>query len=148
MTWQDLLADGRVRTHTASRQELDALRSVIDRDLADASIPSLSPDRRFATAYNAVLQLTKMVVACAGYRIAARSGHHQTSLSALELALGHPVPEWVDYFDACRRKRNRLDYDVASVVTGTEAEELLSKAQEFRDLIEQWITQNRPQLAV
>jgi hypothetical protein len=29
-------------------------------------------DRRFATAYNAVLQLAKMVIACAGYRVAGR----------------------------------------------------------------------------
>jgi len=41
---------------------------VVERDLADASIPQLSPDRRFATAYNAVLQAAKAITYCEGYR--------------------------------------------------------------------------------
>jgi hypothetical protein len=41
----------------------------VGRDLADAAIPGLSEDRRFATAYNAALQTGKMAIACAGYRI-------------------------------------------------------------------------------
>jgi hypothetical protein len=48
---------------------LTDLRAVIARDLQDAALSGLSADRRFATAYNAVLQLTKMVIACAGYRV-------------------------------------------------------------------------------
>jgi len=44
------------------------LRPVIERGLADAAVPALSADRRFATAYNAALQAATMVIACAGYR--------------------------------------------------------------------------------
>ena len=44
------------------------LRGIVERDLKDAKIPELSADRRYATAYNAILQLTKMVIACSGYR--------------------------------------------------------------------------------
>jgi hypothetical protein len=40
---------------------------------ADAAIPALSEDRRFATAYNAALQTAKMAIACAGYRVAQRA---------------------------------------------------------------------------
>ena len=38
---------------------MDKLRSVIRRDLADASLDGVSADRRFATAYNAALQAAK-----------------------------------------------------------------------------------------
>ncbi len=52
MTLKDLLADGRLRSHKTSIQEVADLLRVVDRDLADAGIPRLSADRRFATAYN------------------------------------------------------------------------------------------------
>jgi len=117
---------------------------VVARDLADARVPGLSTDRQFATAYNAVLQLAKMAIACAGYRVMG-TGHHQTTFDAVELAMGPTVSNLASYFDTCRRKRNILDYDNARVVTETEAKELVQKAEEFRTLVEQWIAQHHPQ---
>ena len=52
------------------------MRALIARDLADASLAGLSADRRFATAYNAALQAENMAIACAGYRIMSKVGHH------------------------------------------------------------------------
>lgn len=63
-TWQSLLAAQQVRPHKTGPAELRDLRDVVKRDLRDAKVSGLSADRRFATAYNAVLQLTKMVIAC------------------------------------------------------------------------------------
>jgi hypothetical protein len=123
------------------------LRAVVERDLADAAIPELSTDRRFATAYNAVLQMAKMAVACAGYRTLARPRQHETSFQAAELALGKSAANHIAFFDTCRVKRNRVDYDLAGVISETEAAELLEKAAEFRDLLEQWIKGKFPQLA-
>jgi hypothetical protein len=137
MSWQQLLSAHRVQRHTPSRHELDGLRAVIARDLSDARVPGLSTDRQFATAYNAVLQLAKMAIACAGYRVVGQ-GHHLTTFEAVELA---------SYFETCRRKRNMLDYDMANVATDTEVDELLEKAQAFRQLVERWITQHYPQFA-
>src|SRR5213593_855818 len=68
MTWKDLLKNQRVKPHQTSHEELHDLRAVVERDLKDAKLDQLSADRRFATAYNAVLQ-TKMVIACEGYRV-------------------------------------------------------------------------------
>ena len=143
MTWQQLVANHRVQTHTTSRRELEGLRAIVERDLKDARVPGLSTDRQFATAYNAVLQLAKMAIACAGYRVAG-AGHHQTTFEAVELALGASVSTLASYFDTCRRKRNILDYDNAQVVTETEAKELVQEAEEFRKLVEQWIAQHYP----
>ena len=61
---------------------------------------------------------------------------------ALELAMGNPVINLAGYFDTCRRKRNMVDYDSAHVVTETEATELLNEADRFRQLVEDWISQN------
>jgi hypothetical protein len=68
------------------------------------------------------------------------------SYEAAELAVGVSVSTLVVYFELCRRKRNTLDYDVANVVSDTEAAELLQKAQEFKHEVETWIAANYPGL--
>ena len=88
MTWKQLLAKGEVKPHQTSTQELHNIRTLIARDLADAAVTALSADRRFATAYNAALQAGKMAVACSGYRVSARAGHHTVTFEAAHLAIG------------------------------------------------------------
>lgn len=78
MTWTQLLANRDVQRHRASKNELDAMRALIARDLADAAIAALSADRRFATAYNAALQAANMAIGCAGYRVTSKTGHHRS----------------------------------------------------------------------
>jgi hypothetical protein len=53
VTWTNLLANKEAQKHKTSKKELDNMRALIARDLADAGIAGLSLDRRFATAYNA-----------------------------------------------------------------------------------------------
>jgi hypothetical protein len=67
------------RNTRPSKKELNNLRALIARDLADAAIAGLSADRRFATAYNAALQAANMAIAGAGYRIMSKAGHHGVS---------------------------------------------------------------------
>jgi hypothetical protein len=76
MSWKKLLAEHKVHTHSTSKEELDALRGLIARDLRDAGVKGLSADRRFATSYNAALQTAKIAIDCAGYRLANTPGHH------------------------------------------------------------------------
>ncbi len=141
MTWDKLLADGRVKRHLTSAKEMGDLRRLVGRDLRDARLKGLSADRRFATAYNAVLQLAKMVIAYAGYRVAG-AGHHYATFEALELAMGPSVSDLIAYFHACRLKRHHVDYDYADVISDSEADELLNNAEDFRKRVESWIHQH------
>ena len=120
-------------------KELDNIRELIARDLADADLAGLSADRRFATVYNAALQAGKIAISCSGYRVSARAGHHAVTFEAARLTLGPQAAALADYFDACRRKRNIIDYDNSSVATETEAEGLLRKANQFLELVESWV---------
>jgi len=147
MSWKQLLAERKVHSHKPSKKELDGLRELISRDLADAAIKGLSSDRQFATAYNAALQTAKMAIACAGYRLATAPGHHRLTFDAARLALGASATRSLDFFEACRRKRNVIDYDQASVATETEAAEVIAEAGSFLELVEQWITAHHPKLS-
>lgn len=144
MTWNDLLKEGRIDTHQTSWQELEDLRGVVERDLADAQITGLSDDRRFATAYNAALQSTKMVIACCGYRLRGTTGAHHTTFECLKLAMGTSIYKTANFLDRCRRKRNIADYDAAGHVSTTEADEMIKAAKSFAEKVEKWISQNYP----
>ena len=146
MTWTKLLANKEARRHKTSKKELDNMRALIARDLADASLAGLSADRRFATAYNAALQAANMAIACAGYRIMSKVGHHRVSLESTKLVLDKSVHNYADYFETCRRKRNTIDYAFSNVATETEAKEILVQAKRFYGEVEDWITKNHPAL--
>jgi SAV_6107-like HEPN len=140
------LASHDVQRHRTSKRELDEIRAVIQRDLRDAQIAGLSADRRFATAYNAALQTASMAIACAGYRVTAKAGHHKVAIDAIALTVGNRGKRYVDYFETCRRKRNVIDYTRAHVATDSEADEILKMATEFNDLVEGWIESKFPNL--
>jgi hypothetical protein len=146
-SWQQWLAKGDVKTHQTSKQEIDNLRALIARDLADAAVIGLSADRRFATAHNAALQTGTIAIACSGYRVSARSGHHKVTFEAAGVAIGREADALADYFETCRRKRNVIDYMASSVATDTEAEEIVERANDFRSVVEKWIRLKHPSIA-
>jgi hypothetical protein len=140
-----LLASRHIERHSSSANEVAGLRNLIARDLADATVIGLSPDRKFATAYNAALQLSKTALGCAGYRVSSTlPGHHQTIFEAASLVLGPAARPLTDYFETCRRKRNIIDYDSAEVTSDSQAAELMKKVTEYQTLVENWIVRNHP----
>ena len=146
MSWKNLLSKRLVQAHKSSREEIQNLRALIKRDIEDAKISEVSIDRRFATAYGAAVNLARMAVFCAGYRVLAVAGHHRTSFEAAVGALGPKSEEVCTYFDTCRRKRNKIDYDFAEVASESEVEDLLDQVLSFQTMIEQWVAENYPDL--
>lgn len=55
MSFERLLAAGRLRPRRTRREDIRHLRQLAERDLADAAVPWLSADRRFMIAYDAAL---------------------------------------------------------------------------------------------
>lgn len=122
------------------------MRALVARDLADSKVAGLSADRRFATAYNAALQAANMAIACAGYRVTAKTGHHKAAIESVKLAVGSTVDKYADYFERCRRKRNVIDYTRSHVATESEANEIVQQAADFHEFVEAWIDARFPNL--
>ena len=144
MSWQELLGKRLAERHRTSKEELNALRAVAERNLRDARVQAVSADSRFAAAYEAALTLATMAIATAGYRIKG-PGHHRTIFEVLHIAMPGPQTA-VDarYFDRCRRLRNRLSYEQADVVTERDVEELLTRVTAFGDQVEHFLASRRP----
>lgn len=135
-----------MQKHGTSRRELESLRRVIARDLKGATLTQLSADRRFATSYNAVLQTATVAIACAGYRITARTGHHQVTIECIRLIFGSTADSFTDYLETCRRKRNKIDYMNSQIASDSGADEMLNQAKAFLEQVEQWIDTHYPAL--
>ena len=146
MSLQQWANSGWLRPHQTSPKEIQDLLAIVKRDLADAE-GDISADWRFGIAYNAALKLCTILLYASGYRPEKTLQHYRT-LQALPLILGLDRKADAEYLDACRIKRNRVEYDYAGGATKRDAEELIKFIREFRDAVMAWLQQEHVELLV
>ena len=146
MSLKQWAENGWLRPHKTSRQEVGNLLGIVQRDLDDASTGGISADWRFGIAYNAALKLCTILLHAEGYRPAQNLAHYR-SLQALPLILGMQRKADADYLDACRVKRNTLEYDSAGGVTDADAKELIDFARELQGDVINWLEHHHRELA-
>lgn len=140
-----LLNQAKLRPHKTSKEEIENLLTLVNRDIKDAKVEGLSSDRKFAIAYNAVLQLGTILLYCKGYEPRG-TGHHFTVFQAMKIIMGSHYKKLADYFDSCRAKRNITDYDYAGGISESEAKELIKEAVGFLEVTLYWLKKNSPNL--
>jgi len=145
MSLKQLLNQGRLRRHKTSQKEISNLLDLVKRDIKDAKVEGLSADRKFACAYNAVLQLATILLYSKGYKPEG-AGHHFTVFQAMKDIMGRDFFKLVDYFDSCRAKRNITDYDYAGGVSNSESRELIKEAEKFSEIVLTWLKTNHSDL--
>ncbi len=135
MNFKPWLDRGDIQSVVVSEKSLADLLRLVERDLKDAKIESLSEDRRFATAYGAALNLCNYVIRSEGYRVTGKVGHHKIAIDLAGSIIGSPSNRFLSVFDISRRKRNKIDYDVADTISETEVIELISIVEQFKTLV-------------
>lgn len=143
MSLERLLNQQKVIKHKTSAEEINNLLELIKRDLKDARVKGLSSDRKFITAYNAALQSAVIILYCKGYKTKG-VGHHFTVFQAMKEIMGPDYHELADYFDSCRIKRNKADYDYAGIASESEAQELIKEAEKILQEVLIWLKNNFP----
>lgn len=144
MTLQQWADNRWLEPHVTSPEEIANLLAIVDRDLTDAG-GGISPDWRFGIAYNAALKLCTILLYAEGYR-AVRTLQHYRTIQALPLILGPEHRANADYLDACRKKRNIVEYDYVGGATEENVLELMAFVQDFRETVLDWLTHHYPQL--
>ncbi|MBF0548394.1 MAG: hypothetical protein HQM08_28420 [Candidatus Riflebacteria bacterium] len=145
MTLKQWFDNSWLKMHTTSLQEIENLLAIAHRDLADASVEDLSDDWRFGIAYNAALKICTILLYCEGYRPAQNLAHYRT-LQALPLILGEKWRKDAAYLDACRNKRNVVEYDYTGGATKADAEELMEFTRQLEKEVMKWIKNSHPNL--
>jgi uncharacterized protein (UPF0332 family) len=135
MPYDELLNSGRIRKESFSPEVVDRSLARAERDLkAAAKMLSEDLDWAFAMAYNAVLQAARAYMFAQGYRPASTEGHKNT-FAFMSEAAEIEEKELISYFDRMRVKRHRATYEIAGLITETEAANLLEKAEGFVSFI-------------
>ena len=145
MSLQQWANNGWLKAHQTSPKEIQDLLKIVERDLSDAVVEDISADWRFGIAYNAALKLCTILIYVSGYRPEKALQHYRT-LQALPLLLGPNRRADADYLDACRIKRNTVEYDYAGGATKKDADELIAFTQELRVDVRTWLHENHIEL--
>jgi len=127
------------------REQISKIFSVVDRDLEDSK-RNLSSDGQFNIAYNAALQLCAIALLAEGWRADKLNAHYRT-IAALPVILGKKWQDGSDFLDACRSKRNGLEYDAAGRVSASEAKEVREFAIELRKAVVEWLGRTHKKLS-
>lgn len=146
MTLKQWADNGWLKAHQTSAEEIGNLLAIADRDLKDASEGGISPDWRFGIAYNAALKLCTILLFAEGYR-AERTLQHYRTIQALPLILGSERKSDADYLNACRVKRNIVEYDYVGGATENDAEELIGFATLLKKDVQAWLKKRRPDIS-
>jgi len=144
MSLQQWANNGWLKPHRTSPREIQDLLEIVKRDLADAD-GDISADWRFGIAYNAALKLCTILMYASGYRPEKTLQHYRT-LQALPLIIGPDRKADADYLDACRIKRNTVEYDRAGGATKNDADELIAFCLELREDVLKWVRANHVEL--
>ncbi len=140
MTLKQWESNGWLRAEPTSRDEIANLFAIVDRDLNDAT-GSVSADWQFGIAYNAALKLCMILLRAEGYR-PSHGLQHYRAIAAMPLILGTSRKEDASYLEACRRKRNTVEYDYVGGVSKDDARELLAFARGFKKDVVGWLEKN------
>ena len=145
MTLKQWASNGWLKPHSTSAEETGNLLGIARRDMQDARGDGISDDWRFGIAYNAALKLCTILLYAEGYRPDKCLAHYRT-LQALPLILGDKRKNDAEYLDACRTKRNTVEYDYVGGVTGSETDELIAFVQELETEVLAWLKSKHPEL--
>ncbi|MBI3555578.1 MAG: hypothetical protein HY074_04885 [Deltaproteobacteria bacterium] len=139
MSLSDWAKNDWLKTHKTSRQEIEGLFSIVERELKDAQVEGISSDGKFTHAYRASLTLGTVLLYVSGYAPARGQSHHYRTIAAIPKILGKEANDDAHYLEQCRVKRNAAEYDSANEASETEAVELVEFAKEFRKTVEAWL---------
>ncbi len=135
MPYERLLNSGQIKPYAARPIEIQQLLQVVTRDLKTAAQNlNEAPDWAYSIAYNSVLQAGRALMLSEGYR--PRGGEqHAAVVEFVTERLGKAYETQVRLFDQMRRKRHRIIYEAAGLISKTEAEQAISFANSFAEVI-------------
>jgi hypothetical protein len=142
MSIDNFVKSGMLVKQDSSKDEIDDLLKIVERDLEDSAQSEISDDWQFGIAYNAALKLANVLVRSSGYRVKGQ-GHHMNTIAMIPLILGAHKKDDSNYLDACRRKRNIVEYDCVGGATSEDVKELRGFVLEFQKEVLSWLSKQK-----
>lgn len=131
--------------YRTSSDDIRKILDIIERDLTDSNTTGLSPDWKFAIAYNAILQAATACLAACGYRPKRGTSQHYYTIESQNHTIALSDDK-IALIDSYRKKRNISDYERAGTVSHKESEEILHYAKAMKHQVEEWLKRQHPTL--
>lgn len=147
MSLQQWLENSWIRRVDSSPQEINGLLRIAEREVADARLTDISCDGRFEHAYNAVRSLAQLALHASGFLVPKGQRQHERTIESLKYTLGPDWADETDYFDQCRRLRNKSLYDRSGMVQQRGADDLLAGAEKLLAAVRTWLEEDHPNMA-
>ncbi len=128
-----------------SPKKIDGLFGIVQRNLHDAQIVSISSAGRYVMAYEAALQLASIVMHASGLRLVLTEGHHEETFQSVTLLMGEKQQNRSKYFNKCRVIRNNLQY-LRTISDGSidkDLQVLFKEVLAFKDDVIEWLLKTK-----
>lgn len=137
MSLEKLLNDKKIVKHTPTKEAINDLFKLIQRDIKDSEIPALSIDRKFISLYSAAQLLATVILYHNGYRTRGEA-HHHTTFEAAKIFLPKET-NVLEYFDRCRVLRNKTEYERSGIISTNEIQSLRKRVDYFKRIVKDLI---------
>lgn len=138
MDLKRLLQDSKIEPYQSRPEEIASKIDIPESNLRSAKIIAMIndpdvDDTAYKEAYNAILEAATALMYHSGYRPARNRGsqHHNVQQLVESEFANDFDSNVIGMFGRARQTRNRLQYDVPGTTTHADAEDLISKAEEF-----------------
>jgi hypothetical protein len=146
MSLENLAKIGKLKPHSATREEAAKLLVASRRNLGETRIKGLGPETRFDLAYKSIMQCGLLALMANGYRPSTNEpGHHATVIQTLPITIALENDRMI-VLDKFRRTRNLNDYS-GDIVSEEQAAACIRSAEALLSTLTDWIKQNRKEWA-
>lgn len=105
----------------------------------------VSDKAAYLFAYTAMLKIGRALLFSEGYRPKGL-GQHETVIEVSGSILGNEFGVLTQRFDAMRRKRNKVTYDIGGLVSHQEAQDGFDNAEQYLKKVRDFMEKKDPQL--
>lgn len=142
-----LLKEGKIKKQATDVQYMNGLLNAAHNNFLAAkyNIDGGFWDTAFKSAYDGLLQISRVVLFLNGYR-PDDGEQHKTTFMVAGALLGGGFPDLIDRIDRYRIKRNNAVYQPIDFISKNEALGILGFAREYWDVVKKYLRSENAQL--
>jgi len=142
-----LLKEGKIKKQSTDIAFLNASLDAAKHNFqaAEFNFKSGYWDTAFKSAYDGLLQISRVVLLLNGYR-PDDGEQHKTTFQAAGAILGKEFSELIDKIDRCRIKRNNIIYQPMAPISQTEARNILQYVYKYWRRVKVYLKNKNKQL--
>ncbi|HOL83640.1 MAG TPA: HEPN domain-containing protein [Candidatus Paceibacterota bacterium] len=142
-----LLKEGKIKKQDASTDYLNGLLEAAQRNFLAAkyNLKNNFPEIAFKAAYDGMLQISRAILLSNGFR-PDDGEQHKTTFLVAGMLIGQDIEDLIGRIDRYRIKRNQAVYQPRGLLSASEAEGIITTAEEYWKVAKNYLKKKNNQL--